>query len=106
MRKAGSKTESPPDGTIRPNFWLEVYWLTILGLCAWIAALAILPPALVRLRESLAFEADCRRRVETVSARHTDLKKTLNAFENDPYYREEVIRAILGVKRYDEVFLR
>lgn len=106
MRKARSKTESPLDGTIRPNFWLEVYWLTVLGLCAWIVALAILTPAFVRLRESLAFEADCRQRVEAVSARNTDLKKALNAFETDPYYREEVIRAILGVKRYDEVFLR
>lgn len=90
----------------RPNFWHELYWFVVICLGGWILALAVLPPAMVRLRNALEFEAECRQRVETLTVRNAALKRVVNAFETDPHYREEVIRKILGVKKTDEVFLK
>ena len=92
--------------TAGPNFWDEIYWFTIICLGGWILALATLPPAMVRLRESLEFEGRCRQRVEALSVKNVALGQVVNAFETDSHYREEVIRTILGVKKSDEVFLK
>ena len=117
MKRSGSKRTdeagareatggAPSPGTGGPNFWDEIYWFTAICLGGWILALAILPPAMVRLREALAFESRCRQRVEVLNVKNTALGQVVNAFETDSYYREEVIRTILGVKKRGEVFLK
>jgi hypothetical protein len=102
----GDRSRALSSDADRPRFWDELTWFAILVLGGWILALAVLPPAMVRLREGLAFEARCRRRVEYLSDRYAALGQVVNAFETDSRYREEVIRKILGVKKRDEVFLK
>ncbi len=103
---AGGRPRPPTPRAAGPNFWDEIYWFTAICLGGLILALAILPPAMVRLHEALAFESRCRQRVEVLTVKNAELGQVVNAFETDPHYREEVIRTILGVKTRDEVFLR
>ncbi len=104
---AGGRPRPPAErAAAGPNFWDEIYWFTAICLGGLILALAILPPAMVRLREALAFESRCRQRVEVLTVKNAELGQVVNAFETDPHYREEVIRTILGVKKRDEVFLK
>lgn len=102
--KDRSRAHSPDAGG--PRFWDELTWFAAICLGGWILALAVLPPAMVRLREGLDFEARCRQRVEELSVRNVALGQVVNAFETDAHYREEVIRKILGVKKRGEVFLK
>ena len=106
LEAAGDRPRAPSPGTGGPHFWDELYWFTVICLGGWILALAILPPAMVRLREGLAFESTCRQRVEVLNVKNAALGQVVNAFETDSHYREEVIRTILGVKKSDEVFLK
>ena len=102
---AAGRPRASSRGAGGPNFWDEVYWFTAICLGGWILALTILPPAMVRLREALAFEMGCRERVEALNVKNAALGQVVNAFETDSHFREEVIRTILGVKKSDEEFL-
>ena len=88
---AAERPRAPLDGG-GPNFWAELYWFTMICLGGWILSLAVLPPAMVRLREVLEFETRCRQRVEALSARGAALGRVVNAFETDPQYREELTK--------------
>lgn len=104
-RAVGGASRRAPGCAAEPDFWDELYWFAVICVGGWILFLAILPPAMVRLRSALTFETECQRRVEALSRRNEELQRVLSTFETDPHYREEVIRTILGVKKRGEVFL-
>jgi hypothetical protein len=89
-----------------PVFWEEVYWFAVVTLLGCGLALWMLPPRLARNRSALEIEEDL---VGTVAALQTMERKyeaAIAAVENDPFYREEVYRALLKVKKKDEEFLK
>ena len=88
-----------------PRFWNELYWFTIICLGAWIVAMIVLPPRLERHRRLAEFETDLRLSVSALRAVEQQYEAAIMAMENDPFYRDEVYRAVLGIKEKDEEFL-
>ena len=88
-----------------PSFWKELYWFTAICLGGMILALAVLPPRLSRQRQMLELEAELRTSVEDLKEKEEEYEQAIMAMENDPFYREEVYRTRLGVKKENEEFL-
>jgi len=104
-----ASTEEPgprhatPEG---PVFWNELYWFALLSTCGLALCLWLLPPRLARNRATAEIELDLRETVEELGTMEREYEAAILAVENDPFYREEVVRAILKVKKKDEVFLK
>jgi hypothetical protein len=90
----------------RPVFWKEMYWFTVICLGGWILAMAILPPRLARNRSAADMENDLRRAVAHLSKLEKEYEALIPAVENDPFYRDEVYRKVLRVKKTNEEFLK
>ena len=89
-----------------PVFWSELYWFALLSTCGIALCLWLLPPRLARNRATAEIELDLRDTVEELGDMEREYEAAILAVENDPFYREEVVRAILKVKKKDEVFLK
>ena len=104
-----ASTEEPgprrasPEG---PVFWNDLYWFALLSTCGLALCLWLLPPRLARNRATAEIELDLRDTVEELGNMEREYEAAILAVENDPFYREEVVRAILKVKKKDEVFLK
>ena len=90
----------------RPVFWKEMYWFAVICLGGWILAMAVLPPRLARNRSALDMESGLRRTVARLSRLEKEYEALIPAVENDPFYRDEVYRKVLGVKKNNEEFLK
>lgn len=100
-------TASPPRATEpRPVFWKEIYWFTVICLGGWILALVVLPPRLARNRSAFDIENDLRRTVTHLSKLEKQYAAVIPAVESDPFYRDEVYRKVLRVKKPNEEFLK
>jgi hypothetical protein len=90
----------------RPNFWMEIYWFVVICLGGAALAVLVISPRLARNRGSFDLET----RLTTTTARLATLENeygaAIQAVENDPFYREEVMRNVLEVKKNDEEFLK
>lgn len=95
-----------PTRRVRPSFWVEIYWFTIICLGGTILAVVVLAPRLARNRRSLDLEAELTTTTARLSSLENRYEAAVEALENDPFYREEVIRHILEVKKNDEEFLK
>jgi hypothetical protein len=104
-----ASTEQAGTGRVAPEgpvFWNELYWFALLCTCGVALCLWILPPRLARNRSTAEIELDLRGTVEELGNMEREYEAAILAVENDPFYREEVVRAILKVKKKDEVFLK
>ncbi|MBI4602086.1 MAG: hypothetical protein HY721_09010 [Planctomycetes bacterium] len=95
------------DAEERPVFWKELYGFGLITLGGLMLAVLVLAPKLARSRST----ADLERELSDTVGRLEDLAEqyeaALAAMEDggDPFYRDEVIRAVLKVKRRNEEFL-
>ncbi len=89
-----------------PVFWKELYWFAVILLCAWAAAVWVLAPKLARNRIAADREAQLRANVARLSRLEREIEAAIAALENDPYYREAVYRAVLGLRKENEVLLK
>lgn len=89
-----------------PAFSSEIYWFALIALGAWALAVWTLAPRLARNRVAADREAQLERNVARLAQLERQFEAAIAAMESDPYYREAVYRAVLGVKRADEVFLK
>jgi hypothetical protein len=85
---------------------VEIYWFTIICLGGTILAVVVLAPRLARNRRSRDLEAELTTTTARLSSLENRYEAAVRALENDPFYREEVIRHILEVKKNDEEFLK
>ena len=92
--------------TERPTFWNELYWFGLIGLGGLAIALLVLAPKLARHRSTLDTEDGLRAAVAHLEQLEKQYGAAMEAMENDPFYREEVQRAVLKVKKRDEDFLK
>jgi hypothetical protein len=90
----------------RPVFWQEIYWFTVISLLGFSLALWVLPPRLARNRSALGIEEDLEGAVAALESTGRKYEAAIAAVENDPFYREEVSRSLLKVKKKDEEFLK
>ena len=105
----GRKTRSGSAGSAgesRPVFWKELYWFALICLGAWILGVYVLTPRLARSQKSVELERDLVRIVRGLSEKEQQYQTVIAAMENDPYYREAVYRAVLGVRKKNEKFLK
>lgn len=96
----------PSGSRAGPVFSHEIYWFALIALGAWALAVWILAPRLARNRIAADREAQLQANVARLAQLERQLEAAIGAMESDPYYREAVYRAVLGVKRADEVFLK
>ena len=89
-----------------PSFAKELYWFALICLCGWVLAVSVLSPRLARDRSSRVVEAELRQAVQQLDKLEKEYDAAIVAVENDPFYRDEVYRNILGVKRDGEEFLK
>jgi hypothetical protein len=105
---SGCRREEGPSGPRRddPVFWKECYTLVVIGLGGLLLALAVLPPRLARHRQLLEFEADLLDSVQGLQQTQAEYEAAIMAVENDVFFRDEVYRTRLGLKRGSEEFLK
>jgi hypothetical protein len=89
-----------------PNFWNELYWFGLISLGGLALALLVLAPKLAKHRSTLDTEDGLRAAVARLDLLEKQYEAAIEAMENDPFYREEVLRAVLKVKKSDEVLLK
>ena len=89
-----------------PVFSKELFWFALISLGGLILATAVLPPRLARNRSALDMEEDLRSSVTKLSGLEKEYEALIQAMENDPFYRDEVYRKVLGVKKNNEEFLK
>jgi len=89
-----------------PEFWRELFWFAAIGLAGYIATVSLLPERRQRLLRVLEVEAGLRSVVEDLQEREEEYRAAILAVENDPFFRGEVFRRVLGVKRAEEEFLQ
>ena len=99
-------SESPPSVRPRPVFWQEIYWFTVITLLGCGFAFWMLPPRLARNRAALDIEEGLQGTVAALDDMEKKYEAAIAAVENDPFYREEVYRALLKAKKKDEEFLK
>jgi len=90
----------------RPNFWMELYWFAIICLGGSILAVLVLSPRLARNRRSVDLQAELTATTARLSSLEKQYEAAVQALESDPFYREEVTRHVLEVKKNDEEFLK
>ena len=101
-----STVETAPGGRDKPVFWKECYTLVVIVLGGLLLALAVLPPRLARHRQLLEVEADLRESVQGLQRTQAEYEAAIMAMENDVFFRDEVYRSRLGLKRGSEEFLK
>jgi hypothetical protein len=90
----------------QPVFWKEVYWLALICLGGWVLAVWVLSPRLARDRSSRDAERGLEQTVQQLEMLQGEYEAAIVAVENDVFYRDEVYRNILKVKRDGEEFLK
>jgi len=86
-------------------FWREIYWFAIIALIAITAALLVLPPRAVRYSSLVRLEGELKAENERLDEQQEKLEGAITAMSEDEFYRENVFRKVLGVKKNDEEFL-
>lgn len=89
----------------RGRFWNDLYWFAVIAIGAWIVGVLILPHKAAETVELLRKERETRVRLESLERQEKVLLSATEAIQNDPIYREGVIRNLLGLKRISEEFL-
>ncbi len=90
----------------RPVFWKELYWFALICLGGWTLAVLVLSPRLSRLQSARELEGSLRLTVARLSDLEQQYEAAIQALEEDPFYRDETIRAVLNVKKSNEEFLK
>ena len=89
-----------------PVFWRELYAFAVISLGGITLALLVLAPRLSQVQSA----HDVESRLQTGVARLANLEKqyesAIQALDADPFYRDEVIRTVLDVKKNNEEFLK
>jgi hypothetical protein len=97
---------SPESRSREPVFSHELYNLAVILLCAWLAALFVLPPRLERHARLLELEKTLHQDVAALLDEEVSFRSAILSVENDPFYRDEAHRYVLGVRKKDEEFLK
>ncbi len=90
----------------RPVFWKELYWFVVICLGGSILAVLVLSPRLARHRNTVDVENSLQRTVTGLARLERQYDAAIQALDTDPFYRDEVIRSVLKVKRNTEEFLK
>lgn len=99
-RREGSLPPEP-----RPEFWQEVYWFVVICLGGVAAALLVLAPRLAEYRSTLELETKLGAQIARLDNLEKQYEAAIQALTTDPFYHEELVRAVLRVKKSDEEFL-
>ncbi|MDE0740369.1 MAG: hypothetical protein OSB83_14300 [Planctomycetota bacterium] len=86
-------------------FWLEVYWFAVIALIAVTVALLVLPPRAVRYSSLGRLENELEAKNERLDEQQLLLLSAISAMKEDDFYKQNVFRKVLGVKKNDEEFL-
>ena len=84
-------------------FWREVYWFVVIVLVGLTIALLVLPPRAVKFRSLSHLEAELNSKNERLNEQQKLLEAAIAAKE-DPFYRQNVYRKVLRVKKNDEEY--
>ncbi len=85
-------------------FWREVYWFAVIALLGITVALLVLPPRAVKFRSLSRTEAELKAKNERLDEQQRLLEAAITAMKEDPYYRQNVYRKLLGVKKNSEEY--
>ncbi|MFP6631813.1 MAG: hypothetical protein VCD16_04210 [Planctomycetota bacterium] len=86
-------------------FWREVYWFAVIALIAVTVALLVLPPRAVRYSSLGRLENELKAKNERLDEQQKKLLSAITAMKEDDFYKQNVFRKVLGVKKNDEEFL-
>ena len=86
-------------------FWREVYWFAVIALIAVTVALLVLPPRAVRYSSLGRLENELKAKNERLDEQQQKLLSAITAMKEDDFYKQNVFRKVLGVKKNDEEFL-
>lgn len=106
-REDGPQRDEDPAfaGPRPPVFWQELYWFLLITVGGIALAIVVLAPRLAQQRSSSDVEASLRVTVAGIENLERQYDAAIEALETDPFYRDEVIRAVLQVKKNEEEFL-
>ena len=111
IESAPAEPDAPPErspaltGGPKPVFRRELYWFTVICLGGWILAMALLVPRLASYRETRDMEESLQGVVTRLSSLEREYEAAIAALENDGFYRDEVYRRVLKVKKPNEEFI-
>ena len=100
------KSGAPAPRGRSPAFWKELVSFATVCLGAYIVALLVLPPRWTRYQRLRQLEHELVEICDELEGEERRYEAAIIAVENDPFYREEVYRRVLGVKKRNEEFLR
>ena len=86
-------------------FWREVYWFAVISLIAVTVALLVLPPRAVRYSSLSRLAIELMAKNERLDEQQLKLESAIAAMKEDDFYKQNVFRKVLGVKKNDEEFL-
>jgi hypothetical protein len=78
----------------------------VICLGAWILGIYVLTPRLAESRKSVELERDLVEVVSKLRQAEYRYQTVIAAMENDPYYRQAVYRAVLGIRKKNEKLLK
>ena len=91
-----------PSRRSEPTFWVELYWFVCICLVGCCLALAVLPPKANQLFESLGAESKYQERIDGLVRQEIQYRQAVTALDEDPFFRREVLHAILRVYKQGE----
>jgi hypothetical protein len=91
-----------PAGDRGARFWSDLYWFVVITLAAAIVASLVLPPRTAETIDLLRRERRIARQIEELTERERVLAAALAAIQNDPIYREGVLRNAYNLRRANE----
>jgi hypothetical protein len=101
----GSGSELGRRGT-GPTFWKEIHEFAAISFAGVLVALWVLTPRLGERSQIADLEGKLEDTVRALEVRKARYEAAIVAMESDPFYRQEVYRAVLGVKGNGEDFLQ
>ncbi len=87
-------------------FFRELYWFVAICLIGWTVLLFVVPPKASRYWSLVQLEATLVARNLLIRQHIQFLEASSYSVETDPFYREAVLRDVLGVKKNSEEFLQ
>ncbi|HLU47134.1 MAG TPA: hypothetical protein VK116_03590 [Planctomycetota bacterium] len=89
----------------RPSFFKELYAFVLIGLLGATLALYLVPPKARRYWSLIEHETRLEERNRALRDQILELREATESLQNDPFFREAVLRERLDVKRRSEQWL-
>lgn len=100
-----SARDERQEANSKTSLWNDLFWLSAISLVSIVIGLSVIVPKTVDTLELLKTERATVERLRALEARSEALMAATEAIQNDPVYKEGILRNRFGAKRESEEFL-